>query len=145
MIPAALRRYRHLGVQVARFAIVGVGATLTHVLIVLMLVENGLLHPFWANLIAFSTALFVTYFGNHQWVFELRGEHEHYFPKFIVIALLGLALNQGIVYLVVDSLGWDYRISLFLVVTAVPALTFALNRFWAFRRSGGDKISALDN
>ena len=144
MIPAALRRYRHLGVQVARFAIIGVGATLTHVVIVLMLVENGLLRPFWANFLAFSTALFVTYFGNHQWVFELRGDHGHHFPKFIVIALLGLALNQGIVYLVVDSLGWDYRISLFLVITAVPAITFALNRFWAFRR-GGDNISAPDH
>ena len=126
--------FRRLGGQVLRFAIVGVAATLTHVAIVLLLVEGGLARPFWANFVAFATAVFVTYFGNHAWTFRLSGGHARHFPRFLPVALAGLALNQGIVYLIVRVLAWDYRISLALVVTVVPAITFVLNRQWAFRQ-----------
>lgn len=132
-----LGRHRQLGGQVVRFAVVGVSATLTHVVLVLVQVESGLLEPLAANVVAFSAALFVTYIGNHKWTFGLAGAHRRHFPRFIVIATLGLALNQAIVYLIVKVLQWDYRISLALVVTVVPAITFTLNRGWAFRHDPG--------
>lgn len=127
-----LARHQVLRRQVGRFGIIGVGATLTHVVIVLALVEGRIMGPFAANVVAFSAALFVTYVGNHKWTFALTGAHRRHFPRFIVIALLGLSLNQGVVYLIVEALGWDYRIALALVATVVPAITFLLNRGWAF-------------
>jgi putative flippase GtrA len=126
-------RHRRLGAEVLRFGAVGIAATLTHVAIVLVLVEGGLARPFSANVVAFAAAVFVTYFGNHAWTFRLAGGHARHFPRFLPVALSGLALNQAIVYLIVDVLAWDYRISLALVVTVVPAITFVLNRQWAFR------------
>ncbi len=132
MIATLWHRHRRLGTQVVRFGAVGVTATVTHVLIVVALVESGLARPFWANVVAFSTALVVSYFGNHAWTFELRGGHRRHLPRFLVVALVGLALNQGIVYGAVDLLAWDYRIALAIVVTSVPAMTFLLNRYWAF-------------
>jgi len=136
-LPEAPRRHHKLRRQVLSFALIGIVATLTHASIVLLLVEGRVLGPFAANMIAFSTALFVTYVGNHRWTFGLTGAHQRHFPRFVVIALLGLALNQGIVYLVVDVLTWDYRIGLALVVSVVPAITFLLNRGWAFSRGRG--------
>ncbi len=133
MKAALFDRHRHLGHQLMRFGVIGVAATLTHAGIVLILVENGLIEPFWANFIAFMVALFVTYGGNHKWTFGLAGAHRRHFPRFLGAALLGLLLNQLIVYAIVEVLGWDYRISLALVVTAVPAITFTLNRLWVFQ------------
>jgi putative flippase GtrA len=132
-----LSRQRRLGTQVVRFGVVGVTATATHVGIVLALVETGLLTPFWANVVAFSAALFVSYLGNHKWTFELQGGHRRHFPRFITVAILGLAVNQGIFHVVVGVLQGDYRIALAIVVTVVPAITFVLNRFWAFRSHAG--------
>lgn len=136
-LPEVLMRHQALRRQVMRFGIIGITATLTHVVIVLLLVEGRVLGPLSANIIAFSTALFVTYLGNHKWTFGLSGAHGRHFPRFIVIALLGLALNQSIVYLIVEALRWDYRIALALVVTVVPAITFLLNRGWAFSHGPG--------
>lgn len=136
-LPLELARQPGLRRQVVRFGVIGISATLTHVVIVLALVEGRILEPFGANVIAFSTALFVTYVGNHKWTFGLSGAHGRHFPRFILIALLGLGLNQGIVYLIVEGLRWDYRIALALVVTVVPAITFLLNRGWAFSHGPG--------
>lgn len=138
MLTTVASRYRRLGTQVVRFGVVGVTATATHVGIVLALVESGLLAPFWANVIAFSAALFVSYLGNHKWTFELQGAHRRHFPRFITIAVSGLAANQGVFHVVVGVLQRDYRIALAIVVTVLPAITFALNRFWAFRSRDGD-------
>lgn len=134
----AFDRHRHIGGQVFRFGVVGVCATLTHVGVVLALVEGGLAEPFWANVVAFTAAVFVTYFGNHGWTFRLAGGHVRHFPRFLPVALGGLAMNQGIVYLIVRVLAWDYRIALALVVTVVPAITFVLNRQWAFRTGAAE-------
>lgn len=130
-------RHRRLATQVVRFGIVGVTATAMHVGIVLGLVETGLLAPFWANVVAFSAALFVSYLGNHKWTFELQGGHRRHFPRFITVAILGLAANQGVFHVVVSVLQRDYRIALAIVVTVIPAVTFALNRLWAFRSDDG--------
>jgi putative flippase GtrA len=50
----------------------------------------------------------------------------------VVIALSGLVLNQAIVYLMAERLGWDYRLALAVVVLVVPALSFIANRGWVF-------------
>jgi putative flippase GtrA len=122
----------HPSVQALRFALVGGGATVTHVAVALLLAEAGGWTPLWANFAAFCCAFSVSYRGNHGWTFAMRGAHRHHFPRFAVVALLGLALNQSIVALVVGELGWSYRLALALVVLVVPAATFALNRWWVF-------------
>lgn len=123
---------RYLSVQALRFALVGGGATVTHVAVALLLAEAGGWTPLWANFVAFCCAFSVSYRGNHGWTFEKRGAHRHHFPRFAVVALLGLALNQSIVAFVVEGLGWSYRLALALVVLMVPAVTFVLSRWWVF-------------
>ncbi|MCG8358504.1 MAG: GtrA family protein [Kiloniellales bacterium] len=119
--------------QALRFSLVGVAATLLHVLLMVGLVESGLLAPFEANFVAFSGALLLSYLGNLRWTFGLRGRHQTHVPRFVTVALLGFLLNQAIVYGVVDLLQGDYRLALALVVLIVPALSFLANRHWAFR------------
>jgi putative flippase GtrA len=123
--------------QAFRFAVVGVLATLIHVAIGLALAEGAGMPAFWANFAAFGAAVIVSYFGNLAWTFGLRNEGFARLPRFLVIALAGLLLNQGTVFAAVGLLGWSYRVALALVVMVVPLLTFTLSRRWAFTPLAG--------
>lgn len=131
MVPD-IKPLKPLGGQFARFAVVGGTATLTHVALAMLCYEILDLRPLWANFFAFCGAVLVSYLGNHRWTFAMRGEHLSRFPRFVVIALTGLALNQSIVYATVEVMGWDYRVALACVITIVPTLSFLLNRGWVF-------------
>ena len=110
--------------QALRFGLVGAAATLLHVLLAVGLVEAAALSPLSANLAAFCAALAVSYLGNLRWTFALRGAHRTRFPRFATIALLGLLLNQTIVYGFVELLHLDYRAALAVVVLIVPGASF---------------------
>ena len=118
--------------QAARFGVIGLAATALHVILVLALVEGPGLPVLLANGIAFSAALALSYAGNHGWTFRARGRHGRHFPRFVAIALIGLALNQAIMAAAVSGLDLDYRLGLAAVVVVVPVLSFLANRAWAF-------------
>ncbi|HRF45765.1 MAG TPA: GtrA family protein [Candidatus Competibacteraceae bacterium] len=118
--------------QFLRFAIIGGTATVTHIITALALNEILGLPALTANFLAFTTAVLVSYWGNHSWTFSRQGQHDHYLPRFVVVALTGMVLNQIIVYTMVDLGHWSYRLALAIVVFMVPLITFTLNRLWVF-------------
>ena len=128
-VAGALRR------QVFRFAMVGAAATLAHIVTALALHGGMGLSALWANFVAFCSAVLVSYFGHHGWTFAAKGHHGVSFPRFLSVALAGLALNQAIVYLMVELAGWPYGLALAVVVLVVPSLGFLLIRNWAFSAS----------
>jgi len=119
--------------RAARFAVVGGAATATHLTVGLLLAEGLGMAPFWANFLAFSAAVFVSYFGNLIWTFDLAEAGLERLPRFMVVALSGLAANQAIVFFAVNVAGWSYRLALAIVLLIVPALTYLANRQWVFR------------
>ncbi len=123
---------RHLFLELVRFGIVGVAATLVHVGVAVACVEAAGLDPFVANLLAFTTAVGISYVGHMYVTFGARGAHAQRLPRFVATALLGLGLNQLIMATWVSALEWDYRGALAIVVTLVPALTYAVSKKWVF-------------
>ncbi len=119
--------------QAARFAVVGGGATATHLCVGLLLAETLDLAPFWANLCAFTTAVLVSYFGNLVWTFGMASEGLERLPRFVALALCGLAANQAIVFAAVTMAGWNYRVALAIVLLVVPVLSYLASRQWVFR------------
>lgn len=120
--------------RLVRFGIVGVTATLVHFGVVVLLVETRLLsEPLFANLIAFSCAVWVSYHGHNQWTFQHRRRSSRQFLRFLIVTLAALGLNQAILYLATRPLGWDYRIGMLLVILLVPLFTYLLARSWVFR------------
>jgi putative flippase GtrA len=115
-----------------RFALSGGLATLTHVTVFVVLVEWLTLRPVFAATPAFVFALLVSYAMNYHWTFSASAPHRIMLPRFVVVALLGLGLNLGITYVVVDVAGYWYGYALLLVVTLVPLVTFLLSHFWVF-------------
>ena len=118
--------------QLFRFLIIGIAATMTHIAVALTLHEKVGLTAMISNFLAFTTAVLVSYLGNHRWTFSRQGRHDHYLPRFILVALIGLTLNQLIVHGLVNLGHWSYRVALVIVVFAVPPITFVLNRLWVF-------------
>ncbi len=120
--------------QLLRYGSVGVIATLTHALVFIFLVELFDIRPVGAVVIAFLSALALSYFGHHRWTFNSTSPHGVQFIRFLLVALLGLGANVSITYLIVDVLFFWYGLALLLTVTAVPLLTFYLSKYWVFNR-----------
>ncbi|HEX9808560.1 MAG TPA: GtrA family protein [Alphaproteobacteria bacterium] len=133
------RRIAPLAVQYLRFGAVGVAATLTHVGLFAALIEFGGMAPLLANLVAFAVAVGVSFAGHYLWTFVEdrpgpgRWRATRAMGRFLVVALVGLALNSLVVYLVVHALALPYGYAILVMVSAVPVVLFLLNKFWAFR------------
>lgn len=115
-----------------RFAISGGLATAVHISLFVVLVEGLLLRPVIASGVAFCVALLVSYGMNYHWTFSVSGRHSIMLPRFAMVAILGLIVNLGITYAVVDVMAGWYGYALVLVVLIVPSLTFLLSRLWVF-------------
>lgn len=116
-----------------RFGVVGVLATGVHVAVFLLFVRGVHVSPTLATVPAFLAAVLTSYRLNHAWTFGVKGRHFHYFPRYLAITLVGLALNVTIMYACTEIWHWGYYVGLALVVSAVPAFNFLCSRFWGFR------------
>lgn len=119
--------------QLAAFLVTGAGAAATHWAGVLLLVERAGMAPLRANVAGFALAFLVSYGGHRRWTFAATGlAHRVALPRFLLVAMAGLALNQLLFALLLATTPLPYPLALLLVLAAVAALTFVLARHWAF-------------
>lgn len=119
--------------QGATFAFIGLAATAVHVMAALSVRRGFQASPLEANLVGYSAAVLVSYFGNARFTFGNAALQRGQFARFLAVSLFGLALNQAITFVAVDRFGLDFRLALGVVVVVVPAVSFVLSRIWAFR------------
>lgn len=118
----------------ARFGIVGVVAALTHYILVILLFEQVHLALASANLIAFSLAFWVSYFGHRQFTFQAQTlAHRQTLPKFMLVAMLGFAFNESILLLSHHYLSISLSILVVFAIFITAIFSFVLNRFFAFQ------------
>jgi putative flippase GtrA len=120
--------------QLSRFGFVGILATAVHAAVGLGLNEGVGLHAFWANLIAFCCALGVSFFGQTRLTFPDSTAGGVAFSRFVVVTLVGLVLNQIIVWVATSLFDIPYWLSLPIIFCTVPVVTFMLLKFWALKR-----------
>lgn len=124
--------------QLIWFGLIGASAAVVHLGLVWWLVAQFGLAPLVANVIGFSVAFFVSFFGHHQRTFATHGAPvRQALPRFVLVAALGFVSNE-VLYAVLLRWGMEYRLALFLVLVAVAGMTWLLSRFWAFRRAAAD-------
>lgn len=126
-----------LGRQLFRFGMIGGLSTVAHLAVGLALHHFAGFSPLWANLFAFLSAWSVSYAGNWLWTFEARTAHAYSVPRYVAVALSCFALNQSIVFMATEFLGWPFWLALIPVVLIVPAVGFVASRYWAYRASHG--------
>jgi putative flippase GtrA len=119
--------------EINLFMVVGVAATAINY--VAALAAQRLLHltPLPAGFAGYAASVGVSYFGNSLLTFRRPAMHGPQFARFAAISLAGLAINLGIVFVATHGFGWPLWKALIPVVLIVPASTFAMAKFWAFR------------
>ncbi len=119
-------------IQAVKFAAVGASATLVHVSTAIVL--NNLLDvpPLRANIGAFIVAFAVSYSGNWIWTFAAASLHRLAFPRFLALALTGFALNQAIVFIVVEVFKEPLWLAMVPVTLIIPPFSFWLSRTKVF-------------
>lgn len=116
------------------YALAGGAATAVHYAVLLVLVEVFGLSP--APAAAACGALsgaFVSYLINRQLTFSgTSARHQQALPRFLLIAVVGAALNGALVWAGVHLLAWHYLAAQALATVLVLGLTYRLNRSWTF-------------
>jgi putative flippase GtrA len=128
-LPAAIRDR-----EVHAFVLVGVLATTCYATVTFAAIQFGHLGSMAAGLIGYLVSVGISYFGNSVFTFRRPAMHGLQFARFATISLAGLAINQGITFVTVHEWGWPKLLAIIPVVLIVPASTFAMSKFWAFRK-----------
>lgn len=127
-LPALLLQY-------GRFAVVGLGSTLLHVLVYAGLIEYLAAAPLLANTVGFAVAVNLSFVGHRHWTFRSESplDAKRSLIRFWLVALIGFLLNTLFVWLVTGVLGLAYGWAIPLIAGVTPLATFALSKLWAFR------------
>ena len=131
--------------QLVQFALVGGAAAATHLAVVALLVQAGALPPLAANVLAFLLAFVVSYNGHALLTFsDTKARGWAVLGKYFAVACLSFVVNELLYWWLLNSLHWNYLISLFLVLAVVAVATFVLSKFWAFSNKSANKDMSKD-
>jgi putative flippase GtrA len=135
---AALRRFlgSELGGQLLRYGVSGVGLTLFYSLVYLAALDLAEFAPLIANCLAFLCTVTLGYFVHGRWSFRGHGDRDRPMistVRFLVVNVMGFALNSFWVWLIAERLALSPRLPLIPIVFVTPWVSFWLNRRWTFR------------
>lgn len=116
-----------------KFGLVGVLNTLINWIIFALLNFLGVYYIL-SNIIAYVIATTNSYIWNSKWVFKYNGkDKKETTGKFIILNLIGLALNTTILYLLVDMLGLNKLVALVITTAIVMVINYIVNKMWVFK------------
>ena len=118
--------------QLIRFFITGVTATITHLGVLITLVELGGYGSTFASGTGFVLAVIVSYFLNYHWTFGATENHFKHLSKYLIVCLTGLIINTAILFTTVSLLDWWYIIGQLLAMFITVPASFVFNRHWVF-------------
>ena len=116
------------------FLLIGGLASLANFILVFTIVHLGLAKPLVANFFAFLIAFNVSYFGHRFLTFSTTTQsHRKAGTQFFINALIGLALNEIIYYILLHIVHIQYLIALFITMAIVSVYTFIVSKFFIFK------------
>ncbi|HEY1753679.1 MAG TPA: GtrA family protein [Caulobacteraceae bacterium] len=131
--PAILREIPAVLREINVFVVVGVAATATQVLVSLAAQRWLGVGAVAASVVGYGASVGLSYFGNSLFTFRRPALHGPQFARFATLSLAGLSINLSVVYACTHLMGWPLWLAMIPVVLTVPASTFAMSKFWAFR------------
>jgi putative flippase GtrA len=125
-------RVELLGLPATRYVVVGGLGTAAHLALLAICVEQMGLTPLLGAGVGFLGALGVSYWLNHHWTFRSRRPRWQSLWRYASVCVGGLLLNTGMMFGLMNGLGWGYLHAQLSVILIVPAINFLLHRHWAF-------------
>lgn len=118
--------------QFIHFTMVGSVATAIQYAILIALVRSELAGAVSASCAGFALGAAANYALNRRFTFRSSRPHVQTLPRFAIVALLGLAVNAGLMWLSHVPLGLHYLAAQVLATLGTLVWTFTLNRAWTF-------------
>lgn len=119
--------------QLTRFAAVGALATGVQYVLLAVFVELFRSDPVIASALSFSLSALANYILNHRMTFGGSSSHVRAFPRFFVVAILGLGINTSVMAAAYQLLSVHYLVAQAVATAVVFTWTFMGNRLWTFR------------
>lgn len=121
--------------QILRFGIVGVIATLIDFSLLFILTEFVGINYFYSAIISFSISLLLNYIFSIKWVFNINKETSNKLViKFIILSIMGLGINQVIMYVLVEILLIYYMVSKIFATAVVMVWNFVTRKILIERK-----------
>ena len=111
----------------------GIGVT-TDYLIYYTALTFGLWYQV-ANLLGYLSGTFISFFLNRKFTFGVRDKLAYRLAIFLGVAAIGFAASSLLLWLLVDILSADAKISKLLTLPAVLIIQFSLNRRITFNEN----------
>lgn len=124
--------------EFARYFAAGLVALVVDFTLYVALTEIAGWHYLVSATAAFCAGLTTVYLFSIFWVFRTRRvEHPwHEFGIFAAIGVVGLGLTNGVLYVLVDFLGIDYRLSKIAATAVVFLFNFGCRKVFLFNAPG---------
>ena len=122
-------------IQLIKFLGVGAIATGIQYVLLILFVEFDLLEPVASSALSYSISAVFNYFANYYITFTSDAKHRVAAVKFVVIASLGLALNTGMMYIMVALFDVQYLLAQVITTCIVLVWNFLSHKYWTFVRN----------
>ncbi len=119
------------------FSIVGASGVVVDFSVTWLFKEKVRIHKYVANSLGFVVATISNYLLNRFWTFYTEDAQAKFneFSKFFFIALIGLAINNAILFLFHEKLKWNFYLSKLVAIGIVSIWNFSFNYLYTFTSS----------
>ncbi len=127
-----MKKWMDLLKQVIKFGIVGVISTLMDYGLMILFTEVFGLYYLLSSTLSYGISLIFNYLASMKYVFRGRKDVSRLkeFLIFTLLSLLGMGINQLILWLIVENAGIDYRISKILATVVVMIWNFVTRKLF---------------
>ena len=121
-------------IRFIKFGMVGVLNTLVNWVIFFIINAFGMYYIL-ANIIAYNLGTIHSYLWNTLWVFKYKEKASTDTTiKFVILNVVGLGLNTGILYVLVDLCNLNKFIGLVITTGIVMIINYVVNKLWVFSK-----------
>ena len=126
------KQQKELLIQIFKFIIVGGIATLLDWIIYYILYRFIGINPLIANIISFSISMIYNFYASCKYVFNVTKSKTKYrlFIEFIVFSLLGLGINELLIFVFYTNLSWNAMLVKILATAIVMVFNFVTRKMF---------------
>jgi putative flippase GtrA len=119
--------------QIGKYLVVGVTAAIIDFGLLYALTDGVHIYYLLSATISFIVAAIYNYSLNRAWTFRSSGSRTKQVPIFFIVAILGVLLNNTIMYLGVEKVGLYYLLAKVFAAAVVTIWNFFGNKYLTFR------------
>ena len=118
--------------RLVKFGFVGVLASIVFYLLLWVMVELLDIPVLIATSIAFILVIIENYILHHRWTFRSNKAHKKTFPRFVLMSILGFAINWYVMYEGVELLAINYLLVQAAAIVLVSTWNIVISHIMIF-------------